>query len=137
MEQFHGQSELLVQQELSAHFSLVAMIRLFTSHIEAGYRTDPGKPTMQANFRTGLRAVGQHLEGLFLQYAATLGEMLRQILGAIAPCRQWRRPNRLLPTRPPASRPANGGPASLPRPPRRPDGRETRREPPEIPLSVN
>ena len=94
MEQFHGQSELLVQHELSAHFSLIAMIRLFTSHIEAGYRTDPGKPTMQANFRTGLRAVGQHLEGLFLQYAATLGEMLRQILGAIAPCRQWRRPNR-------------------------------------------
>ena len=106
VEQFHGQSELLVQQELSAHFSLIAMTRLFTNHSEGGYRSDPGKPALQANFRNGLRTVGRHLEGLFLHYAATLDATLREILDSIAPCRQRRRPNRSYPrvSRKPASK---------------------------------
>ena len=106
VEQFHGQSELLVLQELSAHFSLIAMTRLCTNHSEGGYRSDPGKPALQANFRNGLRTVGRHLEGLFLQYAATLEATLREILDSIAPCRQRRRPNRSYPrvSRKPASK---------------------------------
>ena len=107
VEQFHGQSELLVQQELSAHFSrVIAMTRLFTNHSEGGYRSDPGKPALQANFRNGLRTVGRYLEGLFLYYAATLDATLREILDSIAPCRQRRRPNRSYPrvSRKPASK---------------------------------
>ena len=106
VEQFHGQSELLVQQELSAHFSLIAMTRLFTNHSEGGYRSDPGKPALQANFRNGLRTVGRYLDGLFLHYAATLDATLREILDSIAPCRQRRRPNRSYPrvSRKPASK---------------------------------
>ena len=43
VEQFHGQSERLVRQELSAHFSLVAMTRLFTNQSAAAFRSAAGK----------------------------------------------------------------------------------------------
>ena len=78
VEQFHGQSERLVRQELSAHFSLIAMTRLFTNQSEAAFPTAAGKEPLQANFRNGLRTVGRHLEGLFLAYAATLSETVFQ-----------------------------------------------------------
>ena len=118
VEQFHGQSVLLVQQELSAHFSLIAMTRLFTNHSEGGYRSDPGKPALQTNFRNGLRTVGRHFEGLFRHYAVKLEATLREILDSIAPCRQRRRPNRPYPhvSRKPASkwRPRKLAPTATP-----------------------
>ena len=56
-----------------------------------------GDRQLQANFRNSLRTVGQHLEGLFLQYHATLGDTIATILGSIAHCRQRQRPNRSYP----------------------------------------
>ena len=97
VERFHGQSERLVRQELSAHFSLIAMTRLFTNQSEAGFRSEAGKQPQQANFRNGLRTVGRHLEGLLLTYATTLSETVSTILASIAGCRQRKRPNRSYP----------------------------------------
>ena len=106
LERFHGQSERLVRQELCAHFSLIAMTLLFTQHSERGFPSEAGKPAMLANFRNGLRTVGQHLQGLFLHYALTLSETVETILASIAGCRQRQRPNRSYPrvSRKPASK---------------------------------
>ncbi len=106
VEPFHGQSERLVRQELHAHFSLLAMTRLFATHSEGGFRSDPGRPAMLANFRNALQTVGRNLEGLFLRYALTLGETVGQILGSLAGCRQRCRPGRSFPrvSRKPASK---------------------------------
>ncbi len=97
VEHFHGHSERLVRQELSAHFSLVAMTRLCTNQSEADFRSAAGKEPLQANFRNGLRTVGRHLEGLFLAYAATLSETVSSILASVATCRQRKRSNRSYP----------------------------------------
>ena len=94
LEPFHGQSEPGVRQELWAGCSLIAMARLFTNHAEQDFRSKAGKPPLQANFRNSLRTVGQHLEGLFLRYSATLGDT---ILDSIAHFRQRQRPNRSYP----------------------------------------
>ena len=45
-------------QELFAHFSLIALARLFTNRSEESFRADPGKPAMQANFKSSLRTMG-------------------------------------------------------------------------------
>ena len=97
LEPFHGQSERGVRQELWAACSLIAMARLFTNHAEQDFRSAAGKAPLQANFRNSLRTVGQHLEGLFLQYHATLGDTVATILRSIAHCRQRQRPNRSYP----------------------------------------
>ena len=106
VEEFHGQTERTVQQELCAHFSLIAMARLFTNRSEQSFPADPGKPPMQANFKSSPRTVAQHLEGLFLEHAAMLGEAVNRILAGIADCRQRQRPNRSYPrlSRKPASK---------------------------------
>ena len=106
VEEFHGQTERTVQQELFAHFSLIALARLFTNRSEESFRADPGKPVMQANFKSSLRTVARHLEGLFLEHAAMLGKTVERILAGIAACRQRQRPNRSFPrlSRKPASK---------------------------------
>ena len=97
VEEFHGQTERTVQQELFAHFSLIALARLFTNRSEESFRADPGKPVMQANSKSSLRTVARHLEGLFLEHAAMLGKTVERILAGIAACRQRQRPNRSFP----------------------------------------
>ena len=106
VEEFHGQTERTVQQELFAHFSLIALARLFTNRSEESFRADPGQPAMQANFKSSLRTVARHLEGLFLEHAAMLGKTVERILAGIAACRQRQRPNRSFPrlSRKPASK---------------------------------
>ena len=81
VEQFHGQSELLVQQELSAHFSLIAMTRLFTNHSEGGYRSDPGKPALEAGERykkivADTARLGALLVDLFLDWHGSQPERI-------------------------------------------------------------
>ena len=69
VQQFHGQSERLVQQELCAHFNLIAMMRLFTNRdadLCQAARQPDGKAAPQANFKHSLAALSQHLEGLLL-----------------------------------------------------------------------
>ena len=94
VEEFHGQTERTVQQELFAHFSLIALARLFTNRSEESFRADPGKPVMQANFKSSLRTVARQLEGLFLEHAAMLGKTFERILAVFVACRQRQRPNR-------------------------------------------
>ena len=61
---------------------------------------------MLAIFRNGLRTVGEHLEGLFLHYVVTLGEIVETIPASIAGCHQRQHPNQSYPrnSRMPASK---------------------------------
>jgi hypothetical protein len=97
LEPFHGQSEDLVLQQLWACFTLIAMTRLFAKHSEGGFRSAPGKPALQANFKSSLRTVARHMEGLFLEHTAMVGRTLDRILASIDGCRQRRRPHRSYP----------------------------------------
>ncbi len=102
VEQFHGQSERLVKQELYAHCTLIALTRMFASHSEEQFRAAPdghSRPALQANFQNSLRTVARHLEGLFLVHATTLASTVQRILEGIAACRQRRRPGRSCPRR--------------------------------------
>ena len=88
-------------------FTVISVvIATVTQHSERGFPSNAGKPALLANFRNGLRTVGQHLEGLFLHYAVTLSETVATILASIAGCRQRQRPNRSYPrvSRKPASK---------------------------------
>lgn len=75
IEDFHGQSERGVKQELFAHFVLIALTRLFSNHGEdllgAG-RGTRDEAQMRVNFKNSLLTVARHLEGLFLQQAAAV-----------------------------------------------------------------
>ena len=95
VDNFHGQSERGVKQELYAHFVLIALTRLFTNRGEAGINAclaDNGK--MQANFKNSLAVVARNIEDLLLKQAAVLSETVTRIVAGIATCRQRLRPNR-------------------------------------------
>ena len=95
VDDFHGQSERGVKQELYAHFVLIALTRLFTNRGEAGINAclaDNGK--MQANFKNSLAVVARNIEDLLLKQAAVLSETVTRIVAGIAACRQRLRPNR-------------------------------------------
>ncbi len=97
VEQFRGQSECLVKQELYAHFTLIALTRVFADQAEQGFRAAPdghGRPALLANFKHSLQTVARQLEGLFLQQASLLGATVQRILEGVAACRQRRRPGR-------------------------------------------
>ena len=97
VQQFHGQSERLVKQELFAHFNLIAMTRLFTNRdaerCQAARQPD-GKAAPQANFKHSLAALAQHLEGLLLRHSAYVGETLERICAWVGTGRRKPRPNR-------------------------------------------
>jgi len=108
IEQFRGQRERQVKQELYAHFTLMAMTRMFARHSEEAARSAPdghGKPARTANFAHSLRTVAQELEALYLQHARTLEASVRRVLEGIARCRPRRRPGRSHERR--SRRPAN------------------------------
>ena len=97
LEQFRGRSERLVKQEVQAHFTMVALTRLFTNHSEEAWRGEPdghGRPGRQANFQHSLRTVARHLEGLFLRHAQLLGKTVQRIVEGIGRSRPRRRPGR-------------------------------------------
>ena len=97
VDQFHGQRERLVKQELFAHFNWIAMTRLFTNRgadrCPAG-RQPQGQPTPQANFKHSLAGLAQHLEGLLLRHTAYVSETLEHICAWIGTGRRKPRPNR-------------------------------------------
>ncbi len=100
LQQFHGQSERLVKQELFAHFNLIAMMRLFTNR-DAALRqaTQPphGKPLAQANCKHSLVGLAQHLEGLLLRHSAYVSETLERICAWVGTGRRKPRPDRSYP----------------------------------------
>ena len=102
VEQFHGQSERLVKQELYAHFNLIAMGRLFTNRdasLHPAASPAAGKPVPQANFKHSLAALGQHLEGLLMRHSAYVQETLERICAWVGTGRRKPRPNRSYPRR--------------------------------------
>ncbi len=85
VDDFHGQSERWVSQELCVHVVLIILTRLFTNRGEAGIIPDDGKPEMQANFKNGLAVVTRNIGNLLLEQAAVLSETVTRIL-APGPC---------------------------------------------------
>ena len=97
VEDFHGQSERGVKQELYACFTLITMTRLFANHGEDhlnGGLPNDGKPPMQTHFKHGLAAVAANIESLLLRQASALRETVARIVGEIVRCRQRLRPGR-------------------------------------------
>ena len=102
IESFHGRSERTVKQEVYAHFTLVALSRLFATECErelAAAAAQPGRPPQRANFNHSLGTVARELEGLFLNHAALLRETLDRVLAHVARSPQRERPDRSYPRR--------------------------------------
>ena len=100
IESFHGRSERTVKQEVYAHFTLVALSRLFATECErelAVAAAQPGRPPQRANFNHSLGTVARELEGLFLNHAALLRETLDRVLAHVARSPQRERPDRSYP----------------------------------------
>ena len=105
-----------MKQEVYAHFTLVALSRLFATECErelAAVAAQPGRPPQRANFNHSLGTVARELEGLFLNHAALLRETLDRVLAHVARSGS----GRTAPTRAgPSGHPRNGGIASQPTP---------------------
>lgn len=102
VEQFHGHSEHLVEQELFAHFNLLAMARLLTRReapLCAATAEEQGQPLPQANFKHSLAALAPNLEGLLLHDEADVRETLDRVCKWIGTGDRRRRPNRSYPRR--------------------------------------
>ena len=97
IEDFHGQSERGVKQELFAHFVLITLTRLFSNHSEDDINlqiTESETPQTKMNFKNSLITVGRNIESLLLQQANLLSETINHIIASISTCRQKLRPNR-------------------------------------------
>jgi hypothetical protein len=97
VEDFHGQSERTVKQELFAHFVLIALTRIFSNHSEDGFNdrnVEKEAQTIKANFKNCLITVARNIEGLFLKQASLLRETINTIVASISLCKQKLRPNR-------------------------------------------
>ncbi len=107
VDEFHGRTERLVQQELWAHFNLIAMTRSFTNRDAALCRAAvpaDGKPPPQANFKHSLAVVSRHLEALLLRHTKFVRETVTRIAECVGIGRRRPRPNRSYPRR--SKRPA-------------------------------
>lgn len=98
VEDFHGQSERGVKQELFAHFVLITLTRIFSNHTEIGFNANDTasdeKQKIVANFKNSLITVARNLEALFLQQAQWVKKTVNRIVNAMSKCKQRRRPNR-------------------------------------------
>ena len=102
IESFHSRSERAVKQELSAHFTLIAMARLFASRCERQFRTRPGeagRAPLRANFNHSLGAVEREMEALLLHQAPQLRDILNRVLENASRGPQRERPGRSYPRR--------------------------------------
>ena len=102
IESFHSRSERTVKQELYAHFTLIAMARLFASRCERQFESrvgEAGRPPLRANFNHSLGAVERELEGLLLHQAPQLRDTLNRVLEHAARSPQRERPGRSYPRR--------------------------------------
>ncbi len=97
VEDFHGQTERGVKQELYAHFVLITLTRLFANHVDDGFCQTGKDDTLhpfKVNFKNCLATVARNLEALFLDQAMRVKKTLVSILSTIRTCRQRVRPNR-------------------------------------------
>lgn len=97
IEDFHGQSERGVKQELFAHFILITLTRIFSNHSEDGFNLHSAvdeKPEIKTNFKNCLVTVARNIEALILKQVTFLSETINRIVTSISSCRQKLRPNR-------------------------------------------
>ena len=104
VEDFHGQSERGVKQELFAHFVLITLNRIFATKVEEGFSENedlsPRKETadslqkFKVNMKNALVTLARNLEGLFIRQADLVKTTVNNIVDSISRCRQKERPNR-------------------------------------------
>jgi len=102
VQDFHGQTERGVKQELYAHFVIITLSRIFSNHIEqdlnGAHHHDLYRET-RVNMKNCLLTISRNLEALFLQHHLMLKKTLGNIVESIVICRQKVRPGRSYPRR--------------------------------------
>ena len=97
IEDFHGQSERGVKQELFAHFVLITLSRIFSNQIEDDFRQEEqikGGDKFKANVKHCLVMIARNLECLFLKQVKLVKKTINTILNSMSSSRQRARPNR-------------------------------------------
>jgi hypothetical protein len=101
IDEFHGQTERGVKQELFAHFVLLTLNRILTNHAEEGLNAEikshANAPHFQVNIKNALMTMARHLEALFLKQTRLTYETLNTMIDALGFCRQKTRPGRKYP----------------------------------------
>ncbi len=102
VQDFHGQSERGVKQELYAHFVIITLSRIFSNHIEQDLNGADNRDLYRetrVNMKNCLFTISRNLEALFLQHHLMLKKTLCTIVESILICRQKVRPGRSYPRR--------------------------------------
>ena len=96
VDEFHGQTERGVRQELYARFNLIALDRLFANRgKERLAREQTGeKQPWAVNFKNAVAMLSMHLETLLLRRAAALSECVNDMMASILAVRSRLRPGR-------------------------------------------
>jgi hypothetical protein len=102
VDDFHGQSERTVKQELFAHFVLITMSRLCTNESEnllnslLNLQPDEMEPeqTIQTNFKNSLATMSRHLECIMFVPAQCIKKVMDDIVSSISRNHQKLRPGR-------------------------------------------
>ncbi len=96
VDEFHGQTERGVKQELFAHFVLLTLNRILTNHTDEGLNAEikspANAPHFQVNIKNALVTMARHLEALFLKQTRLTYETLNTMIDALGFCRQKTRP---------------------------------------------
>jgi len=97
VEDFHGQTERGVKQELFAHFVLITFARIFTNQtndvLMLNKRSNHSEK-IKTNLKNCLMTVARSLEALFLQQVQLVKETVTNIINLVATCRQKERSDR-------------------------------------------
>ncbi|MDE0702184.1 MAG: IS4 family transposase [Rhodospirillaceae bacterium] len=99
VDEFHGQTERGVRQELYAHFNLIAMTRLLSGHgdgLLADMRED-GEERQTVNFRNAIAVVGANLEETLLAQVDAVARAVTRMAERILKVRSRLRPGRTYP----------------------------------------
>ncbi len=104
VEDFHGQKERGIQQELYAHFVLITLNRIFANKAEDNFyhndncsnqnENSDTKNKFKANFKNCLLTIARNLELLFIQQISLVTNTVNKIISFIECVRQKERPNR-------------------------------------------
>ena len=97
VEDFHGQTERGVRQELFAHFILITLSRIFSNQTNDVLMLNKKSSTsgkIKTNLKNCLITVARNLEALFLRQATYIKETISTVMNLVATCRQKERDNR-------------------------------------------
>jgi hypothetical protein len=104
VEDFHGQTERGVKQELFAHFVLITLNRIFATKVEQGFsetgdsslehETADRQGDFKVNMKNSLVTLARNLEALFIRQADLVKKTVNNIIESLSHCRQKQRPNR-------------------------------------------